>query len=73
MRAPESGLMMNKCAVAGLCSAGTFSISCAAASILAKAEASPAGFPHGVYSSSLVRDYERAGYRRYSALSDLWK
>ena len=35
MRAPDSGLIMKRWAVAGFCSAGTFSISCAAASIFA--------------------------------------
>jgi hypothetical protein len=29
MPVPDSGLMMNRCAVAGFCSAGIFSISCA--------------------------------------------
>src|SRR5688572_7306763 len=42
---PVSGLMMNRCAVAGLASAVGFSIWCAALEIFASAEASAPGLP----------------------------
>ena len=45
MRAPESGLTMNRCAAAGLCSAAALGMRWAALEILASAEASASGRP----------------------------
>ncbi len=58
IRSPDSGLMMNMCAVCGLCSAVLFTVMAWPPAILASAEASHIGLPQ-ISAPSLSASYSR--------------